>query len=188
MRDDSGAEVLFRLAPLFQKSDPAKSEIRKKRNLFFFVSPFFPSFAPFFFRSKRQNDIFDRKKGPFDQKKGPPNNIFCHFFGLFFFDQKVLFLVKRSLFSIKKLSLFSSTFSPFFIMVSVDHISFPSAGTGPLHIKWPRDLRKFTQTNLFLSFFRQTGTGPRPTHCGPQGKFELCVQRADSTSDHCHCH
>ena len=46
-----------------------------------------------------------------------------------------------------------------------------------------RDLRKYTQTNLFLSFFRQTGT--RPTYCGPQGKSELCVQRADSTSDHC---
>ena len=33
---------------------------------------------------------------------------------------------------------------------------------------------------------RQTGTGPRPMRSGLQGRSELCVQGADSTSDHCH--
>ena len=70
--------LCFALAPLFQKSDPAKSEIRKKRNLFFFLSPFFPSFHPCF-RSKRQNDILDQKKGPFSIEK------FSFFINIFLF-------------------------------------------------------------------------------------------------------
>ena len=38
----------FALAPLFQKSDPAKSEIRKKRNLFFFHISLFSILSPHF--------------------------------------------------------------------------------------------------------------------------------------------
>ena len=34
---------------------------------------------------------------------------------------------------------------------------------------------------------RQTGDGPKPMHSGVHGVLDLCVQRADSTSHHCHC-
>ena len=92
----------------------------------------------------------------------------CFFFvifGLFY---------QKAPFSIKKNSPFRhQNFPLFLIMVSVDHISFSSAGTGPLHIKWHE---------IYASV--QTGTGPRSTHGGPQGKSELCVLIADSTSDH----
>ena len=168
----------FALAPLFQKSDRAKSEIRKKGICFFRFS-FFSINCPFFAIKTRQNDFFDTIMVQ-------QMTCFCHFGP--FLSKGSFFLIKRPFLSIKKFSLFSSTFSLFLIMVSVDHISFPSAGTGTTSYQVARDLRKFTQTNLFLNFFRLSGTGPRPTHCGPQGNSELCVQRADSTSDHCHCH
>ena len=55
----------FALALLFQKSAPAKSESRKKRNIFF-VSHF--SIICSLYQSKRQNDIFDQRKRPVDKK------------------------------------------------------------------------------------------------------------------------
>ena len=102
----------FALAFLFQKSDPAKSEIRKKRNLFFFFrfSLFFPSFAPFL--SKRQNDIFDQKRSLLIKKRVPKNDMFFVIFGPFcdlkapFFDQKAPFSIKIFPFFIKNVSLF----------------------------------------------------------------------------------
>ena len=39
-----------------------------------------------------------------------------------------------------------------------------------------------------MRVLRLTGKGPRPLYSGPQGKSDLCVQRADWTSDQCHCH
>merc|ERR1712012_978712 len=53
-----------------------------------------------------------------------------------------------------------------------------------------RDLCRYTWTSVccILRAFRQTGNWPRPMQSGPQGKSELCVQRADWTGDHCQCH
>ena len=115
-----------------------------------------------------------KKRWPFDQKNGLKHVIFCHV--LPFFSKGTFFWSKNSPFFIKK--------SPFSSVVSADHIFFSSAGTGPLHIKWHEIYESTPRQICFSIFFRQTGTGPRPTHCGPQGKSEPCVQRADSTSDH----
>ena len=98
--------------------------------------------------------------------------IFSPFFrlrGFFFCDQKAL------LFSIKNFPLFSSW--------CVDHISFFSAGTGPLHIKWDEICASIPRQICFSTFFAKRRREPC-TVSGPQGKSELCVQRADSTSDH----
>ena len=56
----------FAQAPLFQKSDPSRSEIRKKRNLFFFVSPFFHHFTPFFDQNAKTTFLI--KTGAFCSK------------------------------------------------------------------------------------------------------------------------
>ena len=48
-----------------------------------------------------------------------------------------------------------------------------------------RSLR-WQQREFCLRAFRQTVTGPRPMHSGPQGKSDFGVQRADRTSDHLH--
>ena len=147
------------LALLFPKVAPAKSESRKKRNLFSFPL-YFHHLPSFLIKSKRQSDIFDQKKGPFDQKRDQKMTLF----GLFFINRP--FFIKRHLFSIKNIHFF-------FIIVSVDHISFSGASTGPLHIKWHEIYARIPRQICF-STFRQTGTGPRPTHPGPQGKSELC--------------
>ena len=68
MRGDSGAEVLFRPGSPLPEIRPYEKRDSEKKD-FFSISLFFPSFASLF-RSKRQNDIFDRKNGPFVKKKG----------------------------------------------------------------------------------------------------------------------
>ena len=166
----------FALAHLFQKSDPAKSQIRKKKRNF--VSPFFSIILLLFFDQNANTTFFIEKRGLLI-KRGVPKMTCFVIFGPF---SKRLFFDQKAPFFDQKILPFSSTFSLLLIMVSVDHISFPSAGTGPLHIKGHETCASLPRQNLFLSFFRQSGTGPRPTHCGLQGTFEFCVQRADSTS------
>ena len=168
----------FALAPLFQKSSFAKSESRKKRNLFFFVSPFFPSFCPIFLIKTQKRHFLIKKAALLIKKKRSPKKTFFDMFGLFFCWSKGSFFDQKAHFFDQKFPLF------FFIMVSVWTTSFFCRRYRPTSYQVSRDLRKYTETILCLNFFRQTGTGPRPTHCGPHGKSELCVQRADSTSDH----
>ena len=86
---------------------------------------------------------------------------FCHFW--LFFDQKVPFLIQRLIFFDQKiLPLFHQHFPLFLIMVSVDHISFPSAGTGPLHIKWHEICASLPRQICFSAFFAKQGRGQGP--------------------------
>ena len=106
MRDDSGAEILFRPGSPLPEIRPCEKR-DSKEEFFIFVSPFFPSFAPFL--SKRQNDIFDQKRSFLIKKRVPKNDMFffCHFLALFFCDLKAPFFDQNfSLFFIKNVSLF----------------------------------------------------------------------------------
>ena len=144
---------------------------RKKRNHNFFVS-FFPIICLLFSLLFDQNT----KTTFFDQKKEPNNDIFCHVFRPFFRSRGFFFLViKRPLFRSKIFPLFSSKFSPFFIMVCGPHLFFQRRYR-PTSYQVGRDLRKYTQTNLFLNFFRQTEKGAM--HCvWPSGEIRaLCTE------------
>ena len=158
------------LAPLFQKTTPAKSESRKKRD---FSS--FPSFDLFLIKTT-QTTFLNQKRGPFDQSMGPKNDCFFHFLGLFFLIERhflinkhFFFLINKHPLSIKRPLLFDTSFS--------------SAGSGRLHIKG-HEIYASILRQICLNLFRQPGTETRPTHCAPHGKSELCEQRTDSTSDH----
>ena len=58
-------------------------------------------------------------------------------------------------------------------MVSVDHISFPSAGTGPLHIKGHEICARLPRQNCVSAFFAKQGRG--------QGRRTVAL-RANSSS------
>ena len=135
----------------------------EKRAMVFFVFPLLFIISPLFFSIKTTKTTFFIKRSFLS--KGP------------------FFLIRRPLFFDRQiLPFFSSKFSPFSHHGECGPHLFFQRRYRPTSYQMARDLRKKTQTNLFLSFFRQTGTGPRHTHCGAQGKSELCVQRADSTS------
>ena len=78
MRYDRGVEVLFRPGSSLPEFGSCEKRESKKEFFFSFLL-FFPSFHSFV-RSKRQNDIFDQKKGLLIKKKKVRKNvIFCHF-------------------------------------------------------------------------------------------------------------
>ena len=64
-------------------------------------------------------------------------------------------------------------------MVSVDHISSSSAGTGPLHTKW-HGICASIPRHLLPNFFRHTGEGPM--HCvqpsGPNSEPRKCLDKS----------
>ena len=69
----------------------------------------------------------------------------------------------------------------------MNHISFPAQVQAHFISSGTRSEEVFSKTYCFYTTrsFRDTGKGP---HSGLQRKSELCVHRADRTSDHCHCH
>ena len=71
MRDDSGAEVLFRPDSSLPEIRPFGKRDSKKRGIsFFFVSHFFPSVHAFFSINNDKTTFLIEKREPFDQKKG----------------------------------------------------------------------------------------------------------------------
>ena len=70
----------------------------------------------------------------------------------------------------------------------------PSGASRPralvcLMLVWQEEAPQEQHLDILFLFFclmrvsPQIGKGPRPMHSGPQGKSDLCVQRADWTSD-----
>ena len=53
--------------------------VEKRAMVFFVLFLFFDHFTPFFFRSKRQNDIFYKKNSFLIEKKGSNNDMFAIF-------------------------------------------------------------------------------------------------------------
>ena len=102
-------------------------------------------------------------------KKGPKMTCFLSFVDTSF-DQKGPF------FSIKIFSLFHQHFLLFLIMGSVDHISFPSAGTGPLHIKGTRSAQVYP--DKFVSqLFSPNRDGAKAHALWPSGQIRaLCTE------------
>ena len=115
-----------------------------------------------------------KKRGLLIKKKVPNNDIFLSFFALC--------SIKRHPFPIKNF-LFHQNFPFFFSMVSVDHISFARAVTSQLHVKWQEICANIPKQICFSTILAKRRREPC-TVSGPQGKSELYVQRADSTSDH----
>ena len=151
---------LFRPGSPLPEIGPCEGRDSKKEEYCFSFLLFFHHLPPFFDQNAKTTFLIERRGLLII-------DIFCHFWP-FFFDQKAPFFDQKIL-------VFSSTFSPFSHHGECGPHLFSQRRYRPTSYQGARDLRKFTQTHLFLSFFRQTGTGPRPTHCGPQGKLELCV-------------
>ena len=163
---------------LMKRVTPRTPHRVENRAMVFFFFPslfFFSSFHPIFDQNAKTTILI--------KKRGEKMTLFCHFMAFFFLIERLLFFDRKAPLFDQKFSLFSSKCSPFSHHGECGPHIFVQRRYRPTSYQVARDLRKYTQTYLFLSFFRQTGTGPRPTHCGPQGKSELCVQRADSTSD-----
>ena len=81
---------------------------------------------------------------------------FLSIFWHFSLDQKAPF------FRSKKSPFFINIFALFLIMVSVDHISSPSAGTGPLDIKWYEICASLPRQICFSANFAKQGRGEGP--------------------------